>query len=400
MITLFTEKNQCCGCTACESICPTSAISMKEDAITGFLYPSINIDLCIECGKCEKVCDFKKPIDKNNSTLSAFAVVHKDKKILASSSSGGVFTLLSDIILNRNGVVFGCILDEKIEVYHKKAENKLQRDLFRGSKYVQSNMLNTYKDISILLKNNKEVMFVGTPCQVAGLYSFLGERPKLLTTVDFICHGVQSPKLLKDHVKLLEKKYNKSAVNYLFRDKIFGWRHAESIVFSDGSKKTNYDTFKLKHLFRLSVALRPACYSCKYTNYHRVSDITIGDFWGGEDVVKDYRNLGISVMLINTEKGKLFTSSIESTGLFEKIQIDDTKQQALSYPAKSKIDTTSFWNCYEKSGYKGVTEKYYASKLKHYIRFSYVRLIVFFKLDGFITYIKTKYRNFKKKRNT
>ncbi|NLA73610.1 MAG: hypothetical protein GX848_07255 [Clostridiales bacterium] len=379
------------------SICPTAAISMKED-LQGFLYPQINYDLCIECGKCLEVCDLKKPVDKENNPIKAYATAHKDKKVLSSSSSGGAFTLLSDIVLNNNGVIFGCKLDDKIDVYHDKAGNKLQRDLMRGSKYVQSDMKNTYKDIAALLKEGREVMFVGTPCQVAGLYSFLGKRPKLLTTVDFICHGVPSQKLLKDHVKFLENKYNKKAVNYLFRDKIYGWRHTETIVFSDNTRKSSYDTFRLKHLFLINIALRPACYSCKYTNYHRVSDITIGDFWRGEIIANNYKNLGISVMLINTEKGKLFNSSIKNTGLLKEIEISDTKQRALLYPAKLHDETNNFWKLYEKSGYETITEKYKAPKLKHYLRFSYVRFIVFFKLDELITYTKTKYRYLRKKR--
>lgn len=269
----------------------------------GFLYPVVDNELCVDCGRCQNVCPLRKEEPEfKQDAQRIFALQHPDSAVVNQSSSGGAFTLLSDQFLQRGGAVFGCIIDDEFNVFHTMATETVGRDRMRGSKYVQSDMRDVYKQVRQVCKD-RLVMFVGTPCQVAGLNAYLGQQPENLLTIDFICHGTPSAKLFQDHIKFLENKYGKKVVSYKFRDKKYGWRHVETAFFADGSQKTNYWTFRLKRFFIMNLSLRPACYSCKFTNTKRVADITIADFWGAEKVLQNYDNIGISIAMVNSHKG-------------------------------------------------------------------------------------------------
>lgn len=388
---LYESKKNCCGCSACASVCPKEAVKMKRDE-KGFLYPDIDTANCVECGLCVSVCDFKKEVNESLGVKQSYCLVHNDKNVLKTSSSGGAFTALSNIILDKNGVIFGCVLDTKtFDVYHTEAWTKDERDQMKGSKYVQSDMRNVFKQIKKYLAEDKIVMFTGTPCQVSGLYAFLGERPETLLTVDIICHGTPSVLFLKEHINFLEKKYTKKAAGYLFRDKKYGWRHVESVIWENGKKTFSYDTCRAKTLFLSNLGLRLSCYNCKYACMKREADISIGDCWGVEQVVEIYNNTGVSLLVTNSEKGENTVSKIKNCTI-KYIDVNKVMQRALCKPAKKSPEVDTFWDYYFKHGYKALTNRYKVSKYNHYLRFGIVSLLVGLHLDKPVTFLKAKIR--------
>ena len=200
------KKNECCGCTACMSVCPRKAISMSPDD-KGFLYPVIDKDKCIECGLCTRTCSFGKTSHKFHSDvpLKAYGAKHKDSDIRANSRSGGCFTAISDYVLENNGCVFGARLLDDLSVQHVLAESKSERDKMRGSKYVQSNLGNCFSVVKEKLEGGRLVLFSGTACQVDGLYAYLGRDYENLITIDIVCFGVPSPKVLRDYLMSVAK---------------------------------------------------------------------------------------------------------------------------------------------------------------------------------------------------
>lgn len=232
------DPKDCCGCTACASVCAHNAITMEPDAL-GFLYPKVNHDQCVECGLCEKVCQFNDNYDRslNLSEPVAYAARHKDIGEVMKSRSGAAFVAISDYILEQGGVVYGAGFKDHFRVAHKRATTKEERDEFRGSKYVQSDLTGVFKSVKEDLKNGRTVLFSGTPCQTAGLNAFVGKRLREnLYLVDIVCHGVPSPNLWRDYLAYLETKQGDEIVQVNFRDKEkFGWKaHNESFMFKNG----------------------------------------------------------------------------------------------------------------------------------------------------------------------
>jgi len=391
MVQIYEDKPRCSGCAACKSICPKNAIRMEADE-KGFLYPVIDGALCVDCGRCVSVCPLhKEEMEFKQEEQCIFAVQHPDKAVVKQSSSGGAFTLLSDPILQQGGVVFGCVIDDGFNVIHTMAVDTAGRDRMRGSKYAQSDMRDVYRQVKQACRE-RPVLFVGTPCQVAGLNAYLGQLPENLLTVDFICHGTPSAKFFGDHIHFLEKKYGKKAVSYKFRDKKYGWRHVETVFFADGSQKTSYWTFRLKKFFSSNINLRPACYECRFTHPQRVADITIGDFWQAEKILNIYDNVGISLIIANTSKAKTLLQKLEGRCFLREVSMEDIQQRALIRPATKPIGVDAFWQTYIKEGYKGVMEKYREPKAKHYARFIPVSIITKLGLDKHFNILKTKIR--------
>ncbi len=389
MERVYNDEKLCYGCSACANACPKGAITMRADA-KGFLYPLIDQSLCVDCGKCQAVCQHGIAF-ANPEAKAIYALQHQDAAVVKESSSGGAFTLISNIVLEKGGAVFGCVIDENFDVIHTRAETKEERDRMRGSKYVQSDLREVFSEVKACLKT-RTVLFVGTPCQVQGLYAYLEGKPDNLLTVDFLCHGTPSAKLFKDHVAFLEKRYNKSAVYYKFRDKKYGWRHVETIFFEGEKKKTSYDTFRLKHIFTANIALRASCYNCPYASSKRVADITIGDFWGAEQKIGRYENKGISLAMLNSERGRKVFSEIASEHCIAKVTLPDVMQRALQKPAPKPKNSDAFWELYLREGYERVTEAFSAARSKHYLRFGVLSLTVRLGLDKTITRIKAKIR--------
>ena len=233
MINITDPKN-CCGCTACESICGKNAITMKPDAL-GFLYPVVDLEKCVECGMCEKVCAFHENYDVtlNLPQAEAYAVRHKDMHELETSRSGGMFVAASDYVLELGGVVYGVGYKEHFRVAHKRAVTKEERNEFKGSKYVQSDLTGIFRQVKADLRAGLPVLFSGTPCQTSGLASFIGPRLREnLYLVDIVCHGVPGPYIWRDYVDYMEKKMGAPLEKVNFRDKqLFGWSaHRESFT--------------------------------------------------------------------------------------------------------------------------------------------------------------------------
>lgn len=235
------NPDNCCGCTACASICGQNAITMVPDPL-GFLYPKVDVSKCVNCGLCEKVCEFNNKYDKSLllSTPIAYAARHKNIDEVMRSRSGAVFAALSDYILENGGVVYGAGYKDHFKVCHKRVTNKSERDELRGSKYVQSDISGVFKMVKKDLQQGVMVLFSGTPCQLAGLKSYLGIKlRKNLYLVDIVCHGVPSPLIWKDYLSYLERKYGDTITRVDFRDKIkYGWAaHHETFVFNKKGEK-------------------------------------------------------------------------------------------------------------------------------------------------------------------
>lgn len=352
------KKSECSGCTACMNICPKDAIKMSYDE-EGFLYPTIDKEKCIDCGACYKICpNIIK--DEKNTIMEAYGAKHKNEKERITSRSGGVFVALSDYILNQNGVVYGAELKEDFTVAHNRATNKEQRDKFKGSKYIQSKMGELIKSVQQDLKNNKKVLFSGTPCQVAAINSCIKDNLRNnLYTCDLICHGVPSELIFKEFLKYIEDRQNKKIKNFIFRDKRFGWEsHYETFIFEDDTELT---TQYFRNLFYGHHILRPSCYNCNYANIHRPADITIADFWGIDKVNPKFLDKnGVSLVIINNQKGREIFSEIKNDINTIDCSLEDCIKYTytLNKPTPITENREEFWEEYQNKEFDYIIKKY------------------------------------------
>ena len=356
----ITNPADCCGCTACASACPHDAITMRPDAL-GFLYPQTDETKCVNCGLCEKVCAFNDSYDKslNLDTPIAYAARHKDMNEVESSRSGAAFIAISDYILENGGVVYGAGYTDHFRVVHKRAINKEERNEFKGSKYVQSDLNTVFRQVKKDLQNGQTVLFSGTPCQTAGLNSFISKHlRKNLILVDIVCHGVPGPYLWRDYIAFLEKKHGASICWVNFRDKqAYGWQaHRETFKFVNGGGQKMSFTF----LFYKHIMFRKSCEKCPYTNLKRPSDITLADFWGWEktDAKLNRDNKGISLILLNTEKGKELFDAVKDKMNISPVNLQNCLQGNLIRPTKADPQRDKFEYDYSRKGFKYVYYKY------------------------------------------
>jgi coenzyme F420-reducing hydrogenase beta subunit len=354
-MVLFDKKEECCGCSACKSICPVSAIQMLPDD-EGFLYPSIDHSKCINCGKCKNTCAFQNGYNTDNNLKEpqVYAVRHKDISEVETSRSGAMFIAISDYILQNNGVVYGVGYKDHFRVTHKRATTKNERNEFKGSKYVQSDINDTFELVKEDLKNGLLVLFSGTPCQTAGLYSYLNNVNKeKLFVCDIVCHGVPSPYIWRDYLVYIEKKYKDRIISVNFRDKSNGWKNQEeSFVLLKNKRKIFSKTYA--NLFFKKNILRISCGFCKYTNIKRPSDITLGDYWGYERVSASFNtdNKGVSLVLINSLKGQNVFESIKNEITYLESSIEKCLQPNLQKPTLISPFRKKFWINYKKYGFK------------------------------------------------
>ena len=315
MIVLNLEK--CTACGACAQKCPKKCIELKSDD-NGFLSPVINATECIECGLCEKVC----PIDDQTTevkTPEAYACANVEDSLLAQATSGGVFGAIAIYVLEQGGVVYGCAYTGHLKATHIRVDNKDDLSKLFGSKYVQSNTLNTYKECEEDLKSGKQVLYSGTPCQIAGLKKYLQKEYSNLLTVDLVCHGVASQAYFDKFIELLEKEEGAICTNYSFRSKKnSGWSVAGIASFKSNNgrsfDKKQYYFSNYYYYYYLGCSIyRESCYSCRYANLNRVGDFTLGDFWGAEGLDVPFNvEKGCSLVLLNSDKAIL---------LFEKLNL-------------------------------------------------------------------------------
>ena len=304
-IYLNNDKANCCGCGACVNICPHCAISMAEDEY-GFRYPQIDTALCTQCGLCAKTCE-KVHTNDSGMPLRAFAASHRNKQVLQQSSSGGVFSALAQHFLENGGAVCGCIYDDKLNAIHictEKVEDLVQ---IRKSKYFQSDVGLVYQDIKKRLKQGQQVLFTGTPCQVAALYAVVGKNHENLTTMDLICHGVPSQRVFNQFIKYLEKRHKTKIVSFDFRSKKYGWPRF-TMEFTDSRGRT-VNIGKAQEFYMPSFTggnlIRESCLSCPYACANRVGDITMGDLWGYEKIPLTIQLFnGTSLFTLNTPQAE------------------------------------------------------------------------------------------------
>ena len=353
-----TDKSHCCGCTACACICTHDAITMQPDAL-GFLYPVVDKDKCVECGLCEKVCAFNDHYDTslNLPQPDAYAARHKDMQEVETSRSGAAFIAISDYVLENGGVVYGAGYTDPFRVAHKRAATKEERDGFKGSKYVQSDLDHVFRQIKKDLKDGLTVLFSGTPCQTAGLNSYIGNKLREnLILADIVCHGVPGPYLWRDCIAYLEKKQGDRICRVDFRDKQkYGWAtHHETFKFVNGEE------MNFARLFYQHIMFRHSCGICHYANTKRPSDITLADFWGWEktdpDINKDDK--GVSLILVNTEKGRKIFDSVKDSMTVVPAKLEDCLQPNLQHPSIIHPKRMSFERDYQCRGFEYVMGKY------------------------------------------
>ena len=323
MLKLFPQsKELCCGCGACFQVCPHNCIVMNEDE-EGFSYPFINQSKCINCGLCKKVCPFNSSL-QGVIPLDVYAAINTDSLERTQSSSGGIFSVIADAIIKQGGIVFGAKFDKDWSVYHVGVENMEELNSLRGSKYLQSWMGDEYRHAEEELKKGRKVLFCGTPCQIAGLKHYLHMDYDNLITIDFVCHGVPSPKLWKWYLNHSLSIRSSDITGVCFRDKTNGWSNYEIRIDHTGDSNNSVyavpfwsDSYMKAFLSNLS--LRPSCYSCKVKCGRSHSDMTLGDFWGVDNIAPSYYDdKGTSLVMTNTLKS---TKLLESDNI-KKSKVD------------------------------------------------------------------------------
>jgi len=388
-VDMICEKQNCYGCSACFNICPQNCISMVPDE-EGFLYPFIDQTNCIDCKMCISVCQVHNDMSRTLDIQKYYAVKNNDT-VRVNSSSGGMFTAISDYILTHNGVIVGAILKSDFTVSHILVNDIKGRNLLRGTKYVQSNLKNIFSEIQEILIKGKKVLFVGTPCQVEGLNLFLGKIYDNLITCDLVCHGVSSPKIFKSFIDYIQEKGKDKLVKFNFKDKELGWRRCG--VSAEYKNKRIKNTLWLRsfnYLFSQNYINRPSCSRCKYVSYNRCSDITIGDYWGIERYYPEFEDqLGVSLVLVNTEKGEKLYQRVSQNLVQIEVKREETKQNSLSRLPKPNKQRESFWDYYNKFSYKIAIKKFGEYNFKGYVKNIARKMIYVLNISGHLSkYLK------------
>ena len=336
------KKELCTGCYSCFNACPQKCIEMEMDG-SGFLYPKIDLVSCIKCQKCINACPILTINKESTFTKSYYGYNHNNELRLL-SSSGGIFIEIARWIIRSKGVVFGAAFDKDLNVIHKKCDN--ERDLVElvGSKYVQSKIDYIFTCVKKELKNGSLVLFAGTPCQIAGLVTFLGKKPSNLYLLDIICHGVPSPFVWQKYKEYICDEFNSSIKNVDFRNKDLGWdKYSIKIDFANGKSLIEpASTNKYYLAYAMGMTIRRSCANCSFKQNNRMSDITLGDFWGienyfpGTDLSKGY-----SIILVHNEKGNYLLNTIKDHIFCQEINIEDAAKSNSSLFYSTKISPLS-----------------------------------------------------------
>lgn len=362
------NKVDCCGCNACGDACAHGAISFKTD-IEGFWYPEVNGNLCTNCGLCEKVCPIIniKNLKKNDYEKPAhtIAAINKNMRVRWDSTSGGAFSALADAMYAQNGYVSGALYNEDFTVRNYISNNPEDLTKLRSSKYLQSKAEGLYSEIRRLLKAGEKVLACGTPCQMAALRAFLRKDYENLIIVDFICRGVNSPKVYRSYLESLEKKYGSKVVYVKAKNKELGWRNlTRKVTFENG--QSYYGVFMdddFRRGYHTNVFCRPSCYDCKFKGFPRIADITIADYWGIEKVDKNLdMNIGTSMILLNSDKGVAYFEQVK-----DKLEYKETPFESIlggnialrKSIEPAKIDRDAFFKDLDDYDFDYVTNKYF-----------------------------------------
>lgn len=369
MSIILASSEKCTGCQACANKCVTGAISMKI-ALEGFVYPIIDNQKCVECHACEYVCPELSSTSIAHSMLSdSYMAKANDENVRFNSSSGGIFPLIAKSVINQGGIVFGAAFENDFKsVKHIAITNLEQLYKIQGSKYLQSDIGNAYAQAKRYLKAGRIVLFSGTGCQIAGLKKYLGQDYRSLITVDVVCHGVPAQSLWENYLDLLEKKYSSKARYVNFRSKRVGWE--EFGIESKFSEKYYFKELKddpYLEIFQRNLSLRRSCYNCSYKSINGISDISVGDLWGINQINPDFNdNKGISFIMIHSEKGRDVFDEISSEIVFKEV---DTKQAILynkniSCSSRMPDSRASFFDDLNKLAFDKVIKKYSVPSIK------------------------------------
>lgn len=373
------DSKECCLCGNCKLVCPTQAITFSKKE-NNFFYPNIDFEKCIECNKCEKVCPVLKPVEQQE-LLKSYAIKNREVDELKKSSSGGVFVALAQSVLAENGIVYGAAFCADFEVRHVAISNEKELHRLQGSKYVQSKLGDVFEEIKQYLRQGKTVLFSGSPCQTAGLKSYLGEEKTngILYSVDFICHGILSENLFQEYIKYLENKRKSKIISFCFRDKTYGWVDSGPRIEYENGKSDHwplYEDLYMQGYFQ-GLCMRESCYTCAFKNYRSGSDLTMGDFWGAEQLMPDfYDKNGVSLLCIQTRRGEeLFNKAKEKFTIREEdIDILAKYNQGLFYPFNKGSKSALFNELAQKDGYMKALEETCKLSIMEKIKRFYRRL--------------------------
>ena len=323
------KQMDCTGCKMCKDICPVEAISYECDR-EGFWYPKVDYDKCIKCGKCVRTCpslsELENPQAKEPNVYAAWAL---DDEIRLKSTSGGIFYILAEQMLQQNGLIAACKYTADFKAaYHTVGNTKADLEAFKGSKYFQSDTEGIYKSVREQLKAGSKVLFCGAPCQVAALNRYIGKENQNLIMVDFICRGINSPMVFKKYVEDCERHHGSPVKLVHLKNKNKGWTRLGTYMEFQNGKTYYRDRITdpwVNGFVRGNLFMRPCCSKCKYKEKKRVADITIGDFWGLRGTQEDLFK-GISVIFTNTDKGAAYLNLVESKLYLEKHSYDEASK--------------------------------------------------------------------------
>ena len=352
------EKSRCTGCTTCMNICPKGAITMIEDS-DGFKYPVIDQDKCINCGLCVKTCPVLNT-KENESLNKCYVGYNKSEEVRLNSSSGGIFSLIANHILDQKGIVIGAAFNKENELKHIAIEKTKDLNKLMGSKYLQSDLTDIFKYIKENIKERK-ILFVGTPCQVGGLKAFIKNDYNNLICVDLVCHGVPSPKLFKKYIEELENE-NGKLLNYNFRDNSTGWdTYSNTATFKDKNITEDRRQNKYMKLFLSDVALRQSCFNCNFKLGNKYSDITLGDFWGIKNHYPEmYNKSGVSAIIINTKQGEELFNNINKDIEYKGCKLEEilSGNPSLKISGKEPKTRNNFFKELDNLSISDLTKKY------------------------------------------
>ena len=381
----MTNKKYCCGCTACVHICPVKCITMREDG-EGFLYPAVDSQRCIGCRKCDEVCPARS-VENGNTETDTYICYNRDDKVRKQSSSGGVFSLLSEWVIKQNGAVFGAAFGGDFEVCHIAAETEEELSKLRGSKYVQSRLEDAYPLAKKYLENKSMVLFSGTACQIAGLKKYLGREYENLYTVDVLCHGVPSLKIWRMYLDDLKNRYGADIEKIEFRNKQNGWKNfCMNIEFADNQRySVLHRDDEFMQMFLGNIDLRQTCYNCRFKDLPRISDMTIGDSWGVEGYMPDMDDDGgTSVVYVHSPKGRQMLDEIREflnlreASLDKVLTMTDVRKSVKKHPNRKKF-FAGLERGEDINTLHGYLKKSFLQKAIGFPKYCLWRLLVFFK---------------------
>ena len=367
----LTQKVDCCGCNACGDACAHGAISFKTDK-EGFWYPEVDVEKCSDCGLCEAVCPMLHRQEKKSDLPKVYGAYTKDEAIRLDSTSGGIFSELAMAMFEGNGMVGGAVYDEDHTVSQVITADKGRLPKLRSSKYLQSDAQDVYKQIQKELKAGNKVLFCGTPCQIHALKNFVNEKYQAnLTTIDFICRGVNSPKVWLKYMEMLERQFGSKAIEIKAKNKKWGWhRFSMRVNFENGKEycQDRYTDLFFVGYLQAGNFCRPSCYECQFKGFPQASDITFADFWGIESLDPSMdQDKGTSLVVINTEKGQRLFDSIRDRIIWKEYSADvlKIKQEANTSLTAGVDNRDAFFTALDEKPFEQVAEEYFPKSQPH-----------------------------------